>query len=144
MIIREFTDKYRFLSNFFESPMVIDNEFYSTNEHFFQAMKAEDEWDQELIRRVHTPGEAKRMGKSVKLVEKWDELKDAVMLKGLRAKFDQNPDLAKKLLETGDAILQEGNTWKDTYWGMDLQSGIGKNKLGELLMQVRKELKEKK
>lgn len=29
----------------------------------------------------------------------------------VRAKFTQNPDLADKLLATGDAHLEEGNTW---------------------------------
>ena len=33
-------------------------------------------------------------------------------------------------------ILIEGNWWKDTYWGVC--DGKGQNKLGELLMKVRK------
>lgn len=35
----------------------------------------------------------------------------------VRAKFTQNPDLADKLLATGDAHLEEGNTWGDRIWG---------------------------
>lgn len=30
-------------------------------------------------------------------------------------KFKQNPNLAKKLLTTGDEELVEGNYWHDTY-----------------------------
>jgi ribA/ribD-fused uncharacterized protein len=144
MIIKAFEGKYRFLSNFYESPMVIDDNFYATNEHYFQAMKAEDDWDQELVRRALTPGEAKSLGRKVKIRINWELVKEEMMLKGLRAKFHQNEDLAEKLLDTKDAILQEGNTWRDTYWGIDLNSGAGRNRLGELLMQVRKELNEEK
>lgn len=43
----------------------------------------------------------------------------------------------KKLIKTGDAELIEGNWWGDKYWGMC--NGEGMNKLGKILMQVRKE-----
>ena len=54
-------------------------------------------------------------------------------------KFRQNPDMAKELLATGDAIIIE-HTRNDAYWA-DGGDGSGKNKLGLLLMKVRKELK---
>jgi len=56
----------------------------------------------------------------------------------VRAKFEQNPDLAAKLIATGDEELVEGNTWGDTYWGVC--RGVGQNKLGKILMNVRQEL----
>lgn len=55
-----------------------------------------------------------------------------------RAKFLQNPDLADKLVATGDAELIEGNTWGDTVWGVC--NGSGENRLGEILMRVRSEI----
>jgi ribA/ribD-fused uncharacterized protein len=141
MIIQHFIEEYRFLSNFYESPFVIDKQFYPTVEHYFQSMKAEDAWEAELIRKAPTPGQAKKMGRSTQLIKTWESIKDAVMLKGLRAKFGQNPDLAKRLIATEDAELQEGNSWGDVYWGVDMKTGKGKNKLGKLLMQIREELK---
>lgn len=33
------------------------------------------------------------------------------------AKFEQNEGLQQKLLDTGDAYLEEGNTWGDRIWG---------------------------
>ena len=54
-------------------------------------------------------------------------------------KFSQNPEIAKELLATGDAILIE-HTRNEAYWA-DGGDGSGKNKLGLLLMQVREELK---
>lgn len=60
------------------------------------------------------------------------------MLEGLRAKFEQHPDLAARLLHSGDRLLVE-HTRNDSYWG-DGGDGDGKNRLGHLLMQVRDEL----
>jgi hypothetical protein len=57
----------------------------------------------------------------------------------VRAKFTQHWDLKQKLLETGDEELIEGNTWGDTFWGVF--NGTGKNILGQILMEVRNELK---
>ena len=59
----------------------------------------------------------------------------------VRAKFVQNPYLMKKLLDTGELLLIEGNTWKDIFWGVDINSGEGKNHLGKILMNVREELR---
>ena len=57
----------------------------------------------------------------------------------VRAKFTQNIELADKLLATGDAYLEEGNTWGDRIWGT--VNGSGANRLGFILMQVRAEIK---
>ena len=73
------------------------------------------------------------------LRQDWEEIKNKVMLQALRMKFSQNPEIAKELLATGDAILIE-HTRNDDYWA-DGGDGSGKNKLGLLLMQVREELK---
>lgn len=56
------------------------------------------------------------------------------------AKFAQKEDLRQLLLETGDMILDEGNTWNDTFWGVDAKTREGQNHLGRILMRVRKEL----
>ncbi len=47
----------------------------------------------------------------------------------------------KKLLNTEELLLIEGNTWKDTFWGMDMNSGEGENYLGKILMNVREEFR---
>jgi len=57
------------------------------------------------------------------------------------AKFLGNGDLRDQLLATGDAELVEGNTWGDTYWGVDSRSGKGENMLGKILMETREFLK---
>ena len=61
------------------------------------------------------------------------------MEEALRKKFS-DPGLRKALLDTGDEYLEEGNTWRDEYWGVC--NGIGKNRLGKLLMKIRDELRQ--
>lgn len=136
-MIDNFDGKYAFLSNFYESPMTIQDITYPTNEHFFQAMKTLDLLERKKIASAQTPGQAKRLGRQVKLRWDWESVKEDTMLIGLRYKFS-NPDLKEKLLATGDEELVEGNWWGDQYWGVC--DGIGKNKLGKLLMKVREEL----
>ena len=96
---------------------------------------------QEEIRQIASPMDTAIEGRDRQnpLRPDWEEVKDEVMLQALRMKFSQNPEIAKELLATGDAILIE-NTRNDDYWA-DGGDGSGKNKLGLLLMQVREELK---
>ena len=57
------------------------------------------------------------------------------MRDALRAKFTQHPDLKATLLATGAAEIVE-HTANDRYWG-DGGDGTGKDRLGELLMELR-------
>lgn len=140
-MIDKFYGKYRFLSNFGEGQIEYEGEVYLTSEHFFQAAKTIDDAEQKFVRIAPTPGEAKKRGKKITMREDWDEVKDGIMRKALRLKFEQNPELAKKLLATGDQKLVEGNTWGDTYWGVCF--GSGENKLGLLLEELRAVLQER-
>lgn len=96
---------------------------------------------QEKIRQIASPMDAALEGRNRQnpLRPDWEEIKDEVMLQVLRMKFSQNPEIAKELLATGDAILIK-HTRNDDYWA-DGGDGSGKNKLGLLLMKVREELK---
>ena len=96
---------------------------------------------QEKIRQIASPIDAALEGRNRQnpLRPDWEEIKDEVMLQALRMKFSQNPEIAKELLATADAIIIE-NTRNDAYWA-DEGDGSGKNKLGLLLKQVREELK---
>jgi ribA/ribD-fused uncharacterized protein len=139
-VIDSFSGQYRFLSNFFPSPITIKGKVYATVEHAFQAAKLPDPAHQEMVRMACAPGYAKRLGRSYPRRDDWDEIKDGVTLETLRLKFQHHPALAQSLLMTGSARLVEGNTWGDRYWGVC--DGVGKNRLGELLMQVREEIRQ--
>lgn len=142
-MIVEFDNEYAFLSNFYPSPFIHDGIEYPTVEHFFQAAKTLDIQECKAIAAAKTPGLAKRMGRSVQLRPDWEKVKVYYMELGLRLKF-ANKDLAKKLLATGDEELIEGNWWCDQTWGScNCPKHIrtpGRNLLGMLLMELRKEL----
>ena len=136
--IGSFAGPYRFLSNFWSSAVVLDGHSYRTVEHAFQAAKTLDPNERKVIRNAHDAGTAKRHGKRVELREDWEQVKEDVMRDLLRQKFGTEP-LKSKLLKTGKAKLVEGNWWGDTYWGVC--DGKGKNRLGEILMEIREELR---
>lgn len=132
-----------FLSNFYASPITIDNREYPTVEHFFQASKAVLDEEHEFIRKSDTPFIAKRRGKSIGLRADWEEVKEDIMLRGLVEKF-KIPELKEKLLATGEHELEEGNFWHDRTWGVcycEKCNGVGENKLGKMLMAIREELR---
>jgi ribA/ribD-fused uncharacterized protein len=137
MIIASFNGKYRFLSNFYNSDITFKNITYKNAEAAFHAQKIFGEGRKEFADL--NPSDAKRLGRRVLLRKDWEEVKDGIMYEIVQAKFEQNPVLAKRLLDTGDAELIEGNTWNDRYWGVC--AGIGQNKLGKILMRVRDNLK---
>lgn len=140
-VIAEFTGEYRFLSNFYAAPVQLDGVLYPTVEHAFQAAKTTDLKERLQIRTAPTPASAKRGGRRVTLRPDWEDMKVGIMYLLLRDKFERWTNLEQALLATGNAILMEGNTWGDTFWGVDVHTGKGQNQLGQLLMRVREELR---
>ena len=139
-VIDNFDGEFAFLSNFFPSVIKYEGITYPTVEHAFQAAKSFDPTDRLLIACAETPGKAKKMGRNVNLRADWDEVKYNVMFELVLQKFKYNPVLALKLLDTGDATLIEGNWWGDKIWGVC--NGEGTNWLGQILMDVRKIIRE--
>lgn len=130
---------YTFLSNFYEAPLSYRGLTYGSAEAAFQAQKCLTE-EEKLPFTEARPGKCKGMGRRVKLRPDWEQVKAGLMEEIVRAKFTQNEELKRLLLATGSKRLVEGNTWGDTFWGVDLRSGRGENHLGVILMKVREEL----
>lgn len=135
-MINEFRGRYYFLSNFYSVPIKHGLLTFANTEAAFHSEKCPVRAGE--FTKLN-PSEAKRLGRRVRLRSDWDQIKDNVMLDVVRAKFTQHPDLAQKLLATGDEELVEGNDWGDIYWGV--YKGRGKNMLGKILMRVRAELR---
>ena len=140
----EFNSKsasYSELSNFHLSPFMLEGKQWPTVEHYFQAQKfPADPTLQERVRAAKTALGAKRLGrtKTTAFRPDWETVKDEVMEKGIKAKFQQNPVLATRLLDTGDYWLIEKSR-SDSYWGSG-PNGCGMNKTGRILMKIRREL----
>lgn len=134
--IKKFEGEHDFLSNFYAAPVMYDNAMYPTSEHAYQAAKTLYYDQRAAIQVARTPGVAKRLGQKVTMRPDWDEIKPWIMKEILHDKFTRHPDLMQRLIDTGDAYLEEGNHWKDVYWGVC--EGKGRNVLGLLLMDLRK------
>lgn len=140
--INFFRDDYYFLSNFYRCPIHYEGLEYPTVEHAFQAAKTtEASIRKHFTNKQLPPSQAKRLGRDVPLRPDWDDIKLKVMEDLIYLKFTR-PYMARRLLDTGNIELIEGNYWGDTYWGIDLQSMSGENHLGKILMKTRDRIKE--
>ena len=141
-VINEFKGKYAYLSNFWflANPILFDDCYYITVEHAYQAAKTFDKEKRTEIRFTKRPGDAKRLGKRVYFRADWENVKLDIMYNLVKQKFE-DPVLKSMLLGTDYATLQEGNWWHDTFWGVDIHTGVGENHLGKTLMRVRDELR---
>ena len=136
-------EPYYEFTNFYRAPVDIDGQCWPSTEHYFQAQKFVGTPYSEVIRGLSSAREAFQMSRDPTVSRwrrsDWDSVKDDVMLKALRCKFAQHPNLMKKLWETGDRELIE-HTTNDSYWADGGGGGKGLNKLGKLLMKVRDEI----
>lgn len=146
--ILSFSGPHRFLSNFYVLPDSIEDDRgipYMTVEHAFQASKTLDTAHRMRITNVYRPSEAKAMGRRVALRSDWEYVKVQVMRDLLAQKFSMSM-LGDELLQTEDALLIEGNSWHDNFWGIcactRCASVDGENMLGQLLMERRADLAE--
>jgi ribA/ribD-fused uncharacterized protein len=140
--IRHFRGRYEFLSNFDPVNIEFEGDTYPSVEHAYQAAKTLDPQKRAKIRAAYSPGLAKKMGRSLKLREGWNEMRVEIMRELLADKFSYS-DLAERLLETGDAELVFENGFGEAYWGVyepPVGESFGQNMLGKLLMEIRKGL----
>lgn len=160
-VISSFRNEHFFLSNFYPSDITVSMDLtidgvageylfvFSTGEHCFQAMKVvasnmndsqKHKWMLDM-ESASTPSQSKYLGRSINIdLDKWNDMSYLCMQRTQELKYTQNLDLAKLLLDTGDAKLIEGNFWGDKLWGVD-ENGVGENKLGTILMELRSSLR---
>lgn len=133
---------YGCFSNFARFGFHLDGKDWPTSEHYFQAQKFAGTPHMGDVLRAPTPRAAAAIGRDRQrpLRQDWEAVKDDVMRAAVRAKFTQNPALREVLLSTGEAPLIEAAP-KDYYWGCGAD-GSGQNRLGEILMEIRAELRQ--
>lgn len=134
------TDAYAEFSNFAPYGVAMEDQWWPTVEHYFQAQKFHDAPYRERIRKSNKPKDAKGLGmtRKIPLRADWEQVKDQIMLEAVRVKFRTHDGPRKILLSTGVAPIVE-NAPMDGYWGCG-PDGSGLNKLGLILMQVRAEI----
>lgn len=159
---------YGEFSNFYKAEVNVFGMKWKSSEHAFQALKYTDLVPGRnamvnilpdalphftKVRFAETCYSCKKLGcdRSVPIRKDWDNeieseipvvkrVKDLVMYHILVAKFTQNENLKKVLLDTGDKILVENSPY-DYYWGCG-KNETGENRLGKLLMHLRNKLRE--
>ena len=129
-----FRNEYWFLSNMYPCEIRVNGLVFTCAEACFQSFKTTDINERKKFQGIDG-FKAKKLGRSVSLRSDWNDIRIEVMSRVIHAKFHQNPDLTKKLQDTGDLLIIEDNTWKDTFWGVC--NGKGHNLLGQILMNER-------
>ena len=140
-----------YLSNWYLSPFDLDGIHYTSVEQYIMYQKCVifgDLPSAKAILATDDPQKQQSIGQKAKgfIGNVWAGQRQFVAVRGLLAKFSQNEDLKKKLLDTEDAWLVEC-AHSDTIWAcgirlnederFDAAKWRGQNILGFALMEVR-------
>lgn len=142
------------LSNFYPCQFSVEGETFNCVEQFYQSHKArffKDDITASEIMQTKDPAMQKRLSRSIRdyCEETWEPAAKDCLYNGILAKFSQNIDLRKFLIDTGDLVLLEASP-RDQYWGtgcslsspntLIVSSHPGQNYAGHILMSVRSQL----
>lgn len=127
-----------YLSNDVPTPVVVYGAEYPSVTHAYWALSTDDPTAAEAIRLAPRASEAYALGVEARRKAGWSDVRLAVMNELVRAKFEQHPDLAARLMATGDARISGAFSLSGRYW----QGGPhGRNWLGRILELVRSGLR---
>jgi ribA/ribD-fused uncharacterized protein len=140
---------YGCFSNLYRRPMVFAGRTYPTAEHAYQAGKPRKPEVRDWLMAAPSPSLLAMAAHGLyswDIVPGWSKGRYDRMRAVVGAKFAQHPDLAEILLSTGDARIVESATVDNEVnrrWGCVKRGDqwIGMNWLGEILMDVREELR---
>ncbi|AKG24009.1 NADAR family protein [Calothrix sp. 336/3] len=134
---------YGCFSNFSYHGIKMQDTYWSTVEHYYQAQKFVGTKDAAIIpviRVAETPEQAAALGRCSdrQVRSDWEKVKTDVMYQAVFAKFIHHKDIQEILCNTGDELLIE-NSPVDYFWGCGANQ-TGENQLGKILMRVRTEI----
>ncbi len=135
---------YGVFSNLLKRPVEFEGETFATSEHAYQAGKARKPEVRAWLMAAPSPSLLAMAAHGLYVWDinsDWSKIKFDRMRRVLRAKFTQHEDLKAILLATGSARLVESATVDNAVnrlWGE--VNGVGKNMLGEMLMELRASL----
>ena len=142
------------LSNHYPSPFELDGMTFNCNEQYVmykKAIKFGDNATAQKIMEEKSPAVQKELGKRVANFNKnvWESVQEVIFVRGLRAKFAQNPHCAAVLRATGDKRIYEASPYDGIYgvglsvfskdiWDESKHKGL--NWMGAWLEMVRSEV----
>jgi len=136
------------------APFTVDEVEYNCCEQYMMAQKAVMFMDDKMFDEImasNSPRQQKACGRKVKNFNAadWDSKARDIVYKANYAKFSQNKDLLKILMNTKGTTLVEASPY-DKIWGIGMKSDNpkaqnretwnGKNWLGEAITKVREDL----
>lgn len=133
-------------SNLYRREIEFEGETFATSEHAYQAGKARKPAVRKWLMEAPSPALLAMAAHGLyywDVAPGWSTSKFDRMRAVLQAKFTQHPDLLDLLLGTGEARLVETATVDNEVnrlWGE--VNGVGRNMLGELLMELRAALRD--
>lgn len=136
---------YGAFSNLYKRSIEFEGEIFPTAEHAYQAGKARKSAVREWLMAAPSPSLLAMAAHGLyvwDIAPDWAKIKFDRMKRILVAKFTQHDDLQALLLGTANSRLVESATVDNSVnrlWGE--VNGVGQNKLGQLLMEVRAELR---
>ena len=144
------------LSNFFPCKVNLSGTEYKSSEHAYQAQKASmcarPDIAEEII-NASSAFQVKQISKRIGCSKSWDQENEKILEKVVRAKVASDVSVKDYLLQTGDKVLAEAVP-HDSFWGTGLtkeatmhtakEAWPGQNKMGQIMMRIRKELQEGK
>ncbi|XP_033637222.1 N-glycosidase YbiA-like [Asterias rubens] len=143
-------------SQFYPAEFTVDGVKYMHAEQYMMHQKAvlfgDDSIAEQMLQEVNPPA-CKALGRKVQGFDqqRWNDNRCIIVKKGNFAKFSQNPDLKRLILDTDGTVLVEASP-RDCIWGIGLGADNpkaqrkatwrGKNLLGYALTEVREQLKQ--
>jgi len=135
---------YGAFSNLYKREIIFEGEAFETAEHAYQAGKPRKPEVRQWLMAAPSPSLLAMAAHGLYVWDvspEWSKNKFDRMKRVLRAKYTQHDDLRELLLSTRDARLVESATVNNAVnrlWGE--VNGVGQNKLGVFLMEIREEL----
>ena len=128
------------LGTFSKHSFQLEDKIWPSVEHYYQAMKFENDAQQEKVRLADNPKQARKLGRTrFKRIRKdWRKVKVVYMTRAVYTKCKTYPEIAEKLVATDGQKLVE-NSQYDYFWGCG-RDRRGENHYGVVLMNVRKKL----
>lgn len=122
----------------------LEERFWPTVEHYYQAMKFADFEYQEKIRNSKSPAIANELGHDTKQkrLKDWKKNRMLMMIRAFYTKCKAYSHIAERLMDTENDMLME-NSQYDYYWGCG-RDRLGHNTYGKVLINIRKKLQEEK
>ena len=134
------SETHREFSNFAPFAIDLDGAWWATVD-YYQAQKFTNADLRQSIRQAERPIIAKTLADANKAAIRpdWEAIKDEVMYRALRRKFELHPALKAMLLATDEEDIVEANPAAN-YWGIG-RDDTGFYKLGKIMSRVRADLR---